>query len=403
MITRSLNTMANSFLALSFITFIFMIFNIDGMLMLMIPFLMVTSLLTTYLSPLGTRKYLGFLPLPLLLFFVPIAPLYLMVVLLVLAVQVYSLNRGQTHMHPDVIKDMYKKFLIGLISLALIIALFNWINNPHDDIAIGTLSLDFMAYSMSYLVVGGLLLRLLRHDDAVREEKTFFLRSSIPLIGVLVSGFLFSRPAFFSFVSNIIVFLWRAVVITIFQGFAWLITRPFVSSEVNFLINFQEAEPFEAGGGGFANTEYTEPRYFIIEILIVLGLIGILILVVKAILSKKTTAKTQTTGMRENRTYLGELPKKDKKKSLLPQPDDEVRKLYQKMLVFLKKKEWQLDENVTSLDVSEKITVAVEEEVAQTMRHIYLPIRYGKKSGNSDEVALMKRAFLKIKGKIEEK
>ena len=370
-----------------------------------LPFFAVALFLSSWLSKRGALRYAPMVLLAGMFFVIPLHPANIIVLVPACAYAVYALPRPGFNVREYDYIRIFRVFIFSFIPFFIILFAVRQRN---------ALAAAAFPIGLVFLPAAILLMRMLRHDDAVLSEKKFILRNLLSVAGILVLGFAIGSQTFFNFLKAMLAFLYTKIfapilmygVMGILYAFIWIVGL-FTNKEIgplenklpdfdmNFDLGFSEGYDDTKIGNGGRIFEY------VLYILAAAVIVFVVIRIFKS-LTRKSVAEDKNPDYIETRgsvTVLPKPPKKDRNSAT-----GRVRELYRKFLLFCQERGMGLEPHTTSRDVERVSTwMFGKPGESQRLRELYIKVRYAGEKPNPDEIKEAKALVDALKKDAEQK
>lgn len=382
----------------TFASFLVVVLGGDNLIMVL-PIFTIVAFLSAYLSKYSIIRYASLLPLGLLFLVVPLRLVNMLGVIPAVIYTIITLPKPEERVSQFQYVDvfmLYLKILAGLIILSFLVGVAEFLEDGP------------LLFSLSFLLNAVILMRLVRHDDAVLKRTQLQIMNAISLVGVMIVVFLFSTDTFLTLLQKTIAWIWSSVVIPILQLGLFIFT-----SILTFIFNilglsgwFKTAEiPYLMGEG----MDLADVENFVGETerlnwpnplpIIAAVIIGVIFYRIFKALSQKMIPQPSSDGVEEERIMLDGDPPKRKSRFITGNP---IRDTYKKLLKKLVKKGYGLPSHFTSDDVESLIRSVTMSDKSTQLRDAYIPVRYGEVRYTKEDVQYFKRLYKEIIKEMED-
>jgi len=298
--------------------------------------------------------------------------------------------------------DVFRNFLM-IFGFMLVISLF-----------LGELQSDTLLFAISFLFNSIVFMRLIRHDESVLKQTRVKIINAASIIGVIIGAVLLSTEVFLTFIGRVINFILVNFLAPIFRFILWIIFVPlefifdilglneilagiFASMfriEVEFFGGEVMFEPLEE-----ANSQLPLP--VVIAIIVIIATIVIfLVIKIFKMLTKLKHSYASGDGIEEERFFLDSQEKK--KRHIWQRPENQIREIYRRFLLHLKKQEVNVPLHFNSSDVEDLVATKFKSEKSSDLRAEYIGVRYGESTFTKADVKRIKGLYQEVKQEIEE-
>lgn len=261
-----------------------------------------------------------------------------------------------------------------------------------------------------YVSLSITLLRLLRHDDQMARSRRFRILNLAEVVLVCAAGFAASQPevlgvlrgAWLWFADHVLLNL-TALILYILQWVlftaAWLFTRIFgeMSLDTELLPDISPAEPAQ---NGLAQTAGSIRALPLLARLAIQG-IGIAVLVVVGFMLLRALSgrigRIQQVGGNDHREALSENESPRGGRFRPRDRVDGVRRQYRQALLALRAKGGHISPTMNTLQIQQENGHMADPKALDTLRNVYLPVRYGGHRPTLEDQKLAKAAVEKIR------
>ena len=372
-------------------------------LILTLPIFVFVAFLSAFLAPRGWVRYTSLLPLFLIFVIIPLTIVNLVVVIPAIIFMICSLPPADEYVTSFEYSGVFKLFLVIFGGFLAIFAIIE-AQIPGDTLLFGT----------SFLFNSIIFMRMIRHDESVLKQTQFKIMNTVSIVGVVISAILISTEAFLTFVQNAIRFIWWhligpifLLVISIFTAILAFILR-LLGLEGIFEPGLYEVPELEMEMI-LEEEELTLAHALYIFFIIIFAtffiiIVTILLVVLVRKLFKWLTQQSRPPylgedGIEEERFALDDDEKK--KRRFRRRTENQIREVYRKFLIFLKKKEVNIPQHFTSSDVNELVATKFKSEKSSELRDEYIQVRYGESDYTKEDIKRIKRLHKEIKEEIE--
>ena len=241
-----------------------------------------------------------------------------------------------------------------------------------------------------YIAFSITLLRLLRHDDRMAQSRRFRILNLGEVVLVCAVGFAASQPEILGMLRtawlwfaehvllNLVALLFYVLQWVLFAA-AWLFTRLFgnVSLDLEEMPDITPVEPIQPGLTKTAGTIQALPLLARLVIqglgMAVLALLGFMLL--RALSGR--IGRIEHVGGNDDREALGasESPKGARFRSR--DRVDGVRRQYRQALITLRTRGGHISPTMNTLQIQQENGRIADPNALETLRNVYLPVRYG--------------------------
>ncbi|MCL2402112.1 MAG: DUF4129 domain-containing protein [Oscillospiraceae bacterium] len=358
-----------------------------------LPVFVLAAFLGAFLAERGRIKYLALAPLVLCFFMVPLHPANVLVLIPACIYTAFALLRprqGMSHQEYLVVFKAFAKLFIPYLLAALLFGQLAAVENGS------------VLFAMTFLAGAVTLLRILRHDDEVINERRFKLLNVLYISGAIAIGPILSINDFF-----VLRTLGRLYTDIIVPAFVFLISGIF--NLVNALLQSlylwtpeEEAgevvdmlEIFEAWEEAGAEIWARIVGYIVSVIIVLAVLLGAVLLVrhivrkVKAMLAQ---AEQPPPSYSESRTTIGAVaaPSAQKRRRRQGNP---VREIYRKFLNLCKRRDMDIQPFMTSQDIEQAAAEHFSQPQLKALRDIYIKVRYADADCTKEDIKQAKALY----------
>jgi len=378
---------------------------------LTLPIFMIAAFLSSYLIPKGSVRYLGLLPLLTIFIILPITTLNLVVLIPAIFLMIYNLPSTLETDRRSNYQATFRLFIRIFLGLVILTALtlFILITTPvvittYPDMT--TFTTEVLVFALAFLVNSVIYMRMVRHDIVVQRQRRFQIINGVPVIGCVAFSIIFSIGnqwlfQFFRMLIDGFLFLvsipavWLARLISL--PFRTL-DSPFWDFARDFFSNMEVVEPGEEVVNYYQYYQLYSPAenngfFIILGISIIIGII----LLYRQLMKNKTVAITVDNGLEEERFGLTSSDRLLKNK----RNQNQIRIVYQRLLKLLKRKNIQITDSMTSLDVESLVAKNANPTTTAELRLEYVRVRYRESEYTKADVTRVKGLYKKIKEDIE--
>jgi len=304
---------------------------------------------------------------------------------------------------------IFKLFSIIFFSIFVLVFIFSGLFGEAFN-QVFAIPIATFLFAMSFFVHSVMLMRMTRHDEAVFKQMRFKIMNALSLIGVIIIIVFFSTDVFLAFVRSAIEFGWRHLLLPAIQFALWVITAILgvLSALFSFIIRILGIEgdfdsppiemlpPPEEIPEYLGSDSYSSPWAFIIVIVLAASA-----LIMFALFTRRaSTAALRDDGVLEERFMLDDDAGKGGR-LFKRRRENQVREVYRKFLVFIKKQEVHLPLYFTSSDVEGSVVRRFEVEKSSDLRGEYIRVRYGESKYTKDDVSRIRGLYREVKAEIE--
>jgi len=242
-----------------------------------------------------------------------------------------------------------------------------------------------------YIAFSITLLRLLRHDDRMAQSRRFRILNLGEVALVCAVGFAASQPeilgmlrvAWLWFAEHVLLNL-AALLLYVFQwvlfAAAWLFTRIFGNVSLD-LEGMPDITPVESAQPGLTQTAGSIQALPLLARLAIQG-IGVAVLAVLGFMLLRALSgrigRIEHVGGNDDREALGanESPRGAHHRSR--DRVDGVRRQYRQALMVLRAREGHISPTMNTLQIQQENGHIANSNALETLRKVYLPVRYGR-------------------------
>jgi len=366
-----------------------------------LPVFILVAFSAACLAERGKIRYLTIAPLALCFFIVPLSMANVIALVPACIYMIFALpGPRQRASHFEYLK-MLKTFAMIFFTY-LPIALF-----VGQRAAVENGSLLF---AMTCFVGSVILLRILRHEDEVINERRFKALNLIYIAVVVLIGVVLSNEILFSFVTTILGAFFQNVIAPpisfLLTGLASLFTRLFGG----IYIEEEALDDMEV----FTNEDYEDADMFayveplpdivnhILSAIVILILAYFIIRIVKRVI-ERFSAHLGRQGSPETRMPItgahNEITQNQKRRG---RPDNPVREIYCKFLNLCKDRGMEIRPHMTSHDIQHEATNHFPRQQLSGFRDIYIKVRYSDMDCTKEDIKKAKDLYGEIsRGKPE--
>jgi len=375
----------------TFASFVAVSFGGDNFI-IALPIFAIVAFLSAYLAPHKKLKFLSLLLFAVVPFIVPPTLANLAAIVPAMVYTVLTLPVQDEKVSQFQYADHFGLFLKLLLALIFIAFLLD---------AIALLENGPLLFALSFLINAVILMRMVRHDEAILQQTQFKIMNAVSLFSVMLIVVLLSTDAFLTLVRNFIAFIWTNVAIPVIE----LLIFIFVTV-INFLFNlFRVNVLFERLGVMIYEIEIDalepleplldEPSGVIPNPLPFIGAIILMVIFYRLLksLSEKWVARSSSDGVEEERIPLDDRKNKERKRFT---PENPIRSTYRKFLRKLEKNGTHFPHYFTSNDVNDLVSKTINTNKGSNLRELYIRIRYGEADFTKEELRNFKRLCREI-------
>lgn len=373
----------------------------SGDLIFTLPFFAGTAFLSAFLAPYRWIKYLS-IPLLFLMFLViqptiqNVAILIPIIIYLVWSMPKVGERIAQFNYIP-VFRLFIKAFSVILVIFVLVSL---WFNTSEF-----TFPMDSLLFGFTFLSTSVLILRMIRHDDAVLKQTKFKMINGLPLVGIFIGTVLLSRSFFLDFILSILNLIWWLFLLPIFLIIMWVVIN-FISFIFDFFnIGHQDPVEMELPAflefiGDFFDQERDINTTMFAVIAIMLGLVMIR-LIFKFLSEKSGSPIIRDDGTEEESFALNE-PFNKKRRHFRNYRENQARAVYRHFLKFAQKNEINLPLHLTSDEIAIEMMKRFKSEKSNEFRDAYVQVRYGNIPCTKADIKQIKLLYKSVKEEIEQ-
>ena len=370
-----------------------------------LPVFMLVAFSSAWMAELGKIRYISLAFFLAVIFIMPLNPANIITIVPACGYMILTMPKPQKSpkMYEGIdyveYADVFKKFL-SVFAVALPIAL---ISRNFEALENGPIS-----FAVSYMLLSVILLRTLRHDVSVINERRFKLFNIAYVAAVAVIGFLLSLDivlrgfrAVINFIANNIVhpvLMFLTFIIYFVLGLIFNIEEvveeidedPEIVEIGDMLPGFQEGE--EPG------IVATIIMYILVAALILLALY-LLVKLTRYLIKKLRDRKRPSTRMDSGgiRTPLSferiEVPNQQKSRRA---KQNQIREIYRKFLALCREREIDIKQFMTSQDVENAAAEHFNKPQSQELREMYIKVRYADADFSKEDVKKAKGLYNEI-------
>ena len=376
---------------------------------LTLPIFAWVAFLSAWLAPRGRIKYISVIPLIFIFVITPLTMINAVVLFPLILFVIASLPTPDEHVTSFEYSGVFKLFLMLFLGLGAVTVFLN-----QSATTIIQIPNDTTVFSISFLFNSIIFMRMIRHDESVLKQARFKIMNTISIVGVVMSAILMSTDVFLTFGRNVISLIWWQIIAPIFAFVIGLGVTSFTFILGIFgLENIFEHEPYEAPEIGIQMMEeggeltlFQSVFIFFISIFVTALLIALVILLLVLVrkLFKRLTEPLRLPylgidGVEEERFFLDDDGKK--KRRVSHRTENQIREVYRKFLILLKKQEVNIPLHFTSSDVNDLVTAKFESKTSSQLRDEYIQVRYGASKYSKEDVKRIKYIYKETKKEIE--
>ena len=274
-----------------------------------------------------------------------------------------------------------------------------------------TLSESFVLFSVSYFIQSILLLRIIRHYEAISTNFYVQFRTNLPIF-MMIMWLLIVRIRLISeFILVMVRKIWTWIFVPVIEFIVLIITSPLIIVFRIFQLEDLIATLRSYIGLDFflhvsdnsdyllfhqSNSDLGARLFFFFATVIITVIIIVVIFRIFKRLEKRSVFKINGGYIEEERITL----KNNYKRKRENHDKNEVRIIYQKFLKLLKKNDIVISSFKTSLEIEQLVMEIVSESELSDLRVKYNQIRYGHHSFSQEDVIHLKSLYKKIKKEI---
>jgi len=374
----------------------------SGDLIFTLPFFAVVTFLSAFLAKYGVIKYISILPLFLMFFVIQPTVSNIAILIPIIIYLFWSMPKAGERVaqfnYIPVFRLFIKTFSV-ILGIFMLISL--WFNTTEFEFP-----RDSLLFGFTFLLTSVIVLRLIRHDEAVSKQLRFKMINSLPLVGISIGTLLISRSFFVDFILSIIRFIWQILLFPIFLIIMWI-----AANIVNFIFGFfnignldpvaLELPDFLEAFADFVTAERDLSSLIgvLIGIMIVLGIIMIR-LIFKFLSDKIGSPIIRDDGIEEEHfTLEGASGKRNR--YFGNRKENQVRSIYRNFLALAKKNNIELPLHFTSDEIAGRMSYSISSENSKKLRDAYIQSRYGDVVYTKDDIKQIKQLYKSIKEEIE--
>ena len=387
MIVSALKVLADILFYMAFAGSVGAIFG-GSRILVTLPFFAVAILLSSLLS---NRGALRFAPMVLLVGAYFVVPLSIANILVLTPACIYTIVAIP---RPDANVREYDYIRVFHMFLYIFIPFFILLYVLRQRTALAAAAFPI---GLVFISAAILLMRMLRHDESVLQEKKFMVRNLLSVAGIIAFSLAIGSQTFFDFLKAMISFLYKSIIVPllmysimgILYVFSWIFSlftggeaRSFADNPLELDLNFdfgffEDYEEVEVGAGG-------KILEYVLYTLAAAIIIFIVVRIFKA-LSRKSIAEARQADYVETRTSLNVSAKPQKKTRR--SASGRIREIYRKLLELCRDRGLEISPNLTSRDV-ERISSMMfgKPQEAHQMRDIYIKVRYAEEKPDQNDI-----------------
>ena len=359
-----------------------------------LPVFVLVAFLGAFLTERGRIKYITLALLVLCFFIVPMHPanvLMLIPACIYMALALLRPNQGTSHHAYLVVFKTFAKLFIPYLLIALLFGQQAAVENGS------------VLFAMTFLASAVVLLRILRHDDEVINERRFRLLNIIYISGAVVIGPILS-------INDFIVLrtLGRLYTDIIVPAFVFLVSGIF--NLVNALLQnlylwnppeeeagevldmFGVFDAWEEAGAGIWARVVGYIVYVIIILVALAALLGIVLLIIRKVRAMLARTEQTLPGYSESRTAIGAVSAPSAQKRRGRQPN-QVREIYRKFLNLCERRDMDIKPFMTSHDIADAATEHFSQPQLKALRDIYIKVRYADADYTKEDIKQAKDIY----------
>jgi len=399
---------------MTFASMLAWILGTEENLIVTLPIFVLTAFLSAFLAKYGVIKYIGLLPLILILLIITPSLLHMLIFIPIFLFLIWTMPNAFEEATKFEYHHIFKLFLIVFIATVLIFLLVVLVNSTASfNISQANIAFshDVLLFAISFLIFAIIFMRLIRHDAAVLAQTIFKIMSSISVVALLFGAILLT--------SNAFIFLFRFIWVygfgSILQGIAWLFTLPLRNitltpldiSLASYCDDYDDCDEFYGHGGIFEDevpteylTDFDRINWELVFFIMIIILIILTVILFKRLATKVESGVPIASGIKEERQLLNN---GRRKKASLKQENNPIRAIYRKFLILLKKESLELDDHFTSFEVEKAAEQTFSSTKSSLLREAYIKVRYGEQAFTAADVNRVRELYKGIKKEIERK
>ena len=361
---------------------------------LALPFFAVAILLSSWLSNRGSLKYA---PMVLLVGAYFAVPFHLANILVLTPACIYAITAIPSP--EDNVKE-YDYTRIFRLFIYIFIPFFVMFFVLKQRYALSTTAVPI---GLAFVSASILLMRMLRHDEAVLRERKFMVRNLLSVAGIIVLSLALGSQTFFAFLRSMLAFMYTKFIVPILMYsimgiiyvFSWIISL-FTSGEarsfkkdplqLNLMLDMSYSEDLDEVRSGIGGQIFDYVMYTLAAALVIFLIIRIF----KA-LSRKSIADARQASYNETRSNI-DVPKAPKVSRR--SPDGRVREIYRRFLLLCNERGMGQEPHYTSSDVARISSIMFNKpQESQQLRDIYIKVRYAEENPSASEIKNAKALY----------
>ena len=379
-----------------------------------LPIFIFVAFLSAFLAPRGRIKYISILPLLIFFLIFPLTFANLVILIPASFFMIFSFPKSIEDAKSFEYSGIFKTFLVIFVWLLLISSIFGaWTRETSG------LSTDTILFAISFIVTTILFMRMTRHDESVLKQTTFKIMNAIPLVLIVAGVGFISMDTLSPVRQGVANFIYRIVLVPIFTVLIWLlegIARIWFMLYIAIMSFFEREltdgmeELGNMGNMGMPIEEIYDlyeaaegvNGFAIILAVFVIIMLVLLIILLKYLTNKSATLLSKNDGAEEERVSLDlDIQKKKNKSQSRSREENQVREVYRRFLIFIKKKNIEVPLSSTSSDVEDLVATNFKSGKSTDLRDAYIQVRYGETAYTKDDVKRFKGLYQEVKEEIE--
>ena len=382
-------------------------------LILTLPIFVFVAFLSAFLAPYGRIRYFSVIPLFLVFVVTPLTVVNVLILGVAIVFMIRTLPRAEEWVAGLDYESTFRLFSMIFGWIVFIVFVINGlVGNTLTDSVVALPSTTLL-FAMSFFLNSIIFMRLIRHDESVLKQTRFKMMNIVSLIVVIIAVIFLSTDLFLTFVRDVIRFVWSHLLVPIigivawlFEFVVWLIFLPitfiirilgveggsFLAEfpEMPAVPSFEEVYEYEGASSNSLNL-------FLVLLVIILIVLGVYLL--KILANNKTSGGIRDDGIEEERFSLdrGDVKKKTR---FGRSEENQIREVYRKFLIHVKKKEINIPLHSTSCDVENLVTARFDSKKSSELRTEYIRVRYGEAEYTKDDVRHVKELYKEVKKEL---
>ena len=373
-----------------------------------LPIFVFVAFLSAFLAPRGHIRYISIMPLFFVFLIIPLTLVNVIILAPAVVYMIITLPKTDESTNQFDYNSVFYWFLLIFGFIALLVTAMSSVEGT------GGLTNETWLFAASFLFNSIMFMRMARHDTSVLKQTRFKMMNATTLIGtfgIIGGAVVLGTDALFAFVWRVFTLLWIYLIAPVINAVMWvfLTTVLFIFNIFGLDLDNIEIPEIELELEMYTDvTEELEPGnvlsilagiLFAITLLLVIASAIFLLIKLFKLLTSKFDSFVRDDDVEEEIFLLDEHEKRERRFGR--RNENQVREVYRKFLIYVKKKGINIPLHLTSSDVEGLVTTQFESEKTSELRDEYIRVRYGEFEYTGEDVKRIKGLYKNFKNEIE--